>query len=91
MLMGHSVVQSTIDEMEYDCIITSACDGTHSPTSLHYSGNAIDYRTKHLPDTHKMLLEGRIQSRIGKDFDVILEDMGNDNEHLHVEYQPKKA
>lgn len=68
-----------------EAVVTSGMDGKHSTGSLHYSGSALDFRTRELlPKTQKKLRD-EIKSRLGDDFDVVLE--GN---HLHVEWQPKK-
>ncbi len=75
-----------------DLVITSANDGGHSHTSLHYAGAAIDLRTKNLPedDEGKRLLARKLSDSLGQDFDVIFEGAGTSNEHIHIEYQPKR-
>jgi len=72
------------------CVITSANDGKHAVDSLHYGGRACDYRTKYLGlDGRELELRGRVKDALGSDFDVVMEDIGGENEHLHVEYDPK--
>lgn len=73
-----------------ECWITSANDSKHSERSWHYKGRACDYRT------HQQELNGREQAlrdevkrRLTNEYDVVLEAVGTDNEHLHVEYDPK--
>lgn len=63
-------------------VITSAIDGQHSPKSLHYSGNAVDIRSRNWPDSIGMAQQ--IREILGQDFDVILEV-----DHLHIEFDPK--
>lgn len=72
-----------------DCVITSAADGKHLEGSLHYKGLAIDIRSKDLaPDLKKrVLLEMR--NFFGPKYDILLENEGKDNEHYHLEYDPK--
>lgn len=80
------------------CVITSANDGKHSATSLHYGREgkytdglcrACDYRTKYLGlDGREIELQNKVRAALGQDFDVIMEDIGSENEHLHVEYDP---
>jgi len=65
----------------YDLIITSTYEGTHSPSSLHYSDEAIDVDD---PPDHKEEITKKIKDSLGKDFDVILE-----SDHIHIEYDPK--
>lgn len=61
--------------------ITSARDGAHIPSSFHYTGNAIDLRSRDLPDSIGMA--GELTTELGPDYDVILE-----KDHIHVEYHP---
>lgn len=68
------------------CVITSANDGNHSHTSLHYSGNAIDLRTRNLPPGAAPEIAKIIKERLGRDFDVLFE-----GDHIHIEYQPRRA
>lgn len=71
------------------CMITSATDGVHGSDSLHFRGLALDFRTKHLPEAEKYGLVGEVKRRLGREFDVVLEDWGGENEHLHVEFDPE--
>lgn len=72
----------------YECVITSANDGKHSIISWHYKGRALDFRTKTYTGDLEMLVQ-TAKRALGPDFDVVLEDIGGENEHLHVEYDPK--
>lgn len=74
----------------YETIVTSARDSEHSATSLHYSGDALDFRTRHIPTLEvKQAVTVDLRQRLGRDYDVILESTGTPNEHIHVEYDPK--
>lgn len=73
----------------YECVITSASDGVHGPNSLHYKGLALDLRTKHVDDDSKVMLLHTLKAAMGAQFDVILESIGEENEHAHLEFQPK--
>lgn len=64
--------------------ITSINDGRHSHTSLHYSGNAFDIRTRGIVNSHD--LADRLDAMLGVDFDVI-----HEGDHIHVEYQPRHS
>ena len=66
--------------------ITSWADGVHRVGSYHYSGRAVDVRTKSLPREHVPLFVADLKRRIGSlGFDVVLEDFDGPNEHLHLE------
>lgn len=74
-----------------DLFVTSGNDGVHMRGSKHYSDEALDFRTKTLSKTDKHLFKDTLTQRLGKGYDLVLEDEGGPNEHLHVEYDSKKA
>ncbi len=82
-----SVVKATCERYGLaECVIT---DGhrpvAQHPTSLHPHGRALDYRTRDLADWDtKICFADDIRRDLGIEYDVVLED-----DHLHVEYQPK--
>jgi len=67
-----------------DAIITSAREGTHSKGSLHYTGAALDVRTRDMNGSAKEGYAADLQVALGDDFDVVIEPT-----HIHVEYDPK--
>ena len=79
------------------CVITSANDGKHSPKSKHYpknnrsgDGEALDFRTKYVElDGRELEFRNAVAQELGQDYDVVIEAVGTDNEHLHVEHDPK--
>lgn len=68
----------------YDCVVTSVTDSKHGSTSLHYAGDAIDLRTKHLKEGDAVKIHAKIRYALNRDFDVLLE--GN---HIHIEWQAR--
>lgn len=82
-LMFIEWICKTIEGEKYEITITSANDGKHMTNSLHYKNKAVDLRTRDMKNAKVVGWE--IKQYLGKDFDVILE-----NDHLHIEYQPKK-
>lgn len=77
-----------------DIIITSVNDGTHSKTSLHYDGMAVDLRTKHLDimKTTNFLNECRRTARIRPEFIMIqVVDEIKSKQHIHVEMDRKQG
>ena len=66
--------------------VTSARGDKHSRQSLHYSGNAVDLRTRDITDAQIREVILKLRQVLGARFDVIYE--GN---HLHLEHQPKDA
>lgn len=90
MALATQVVASVFADFGVPCVMTSANDSQHSPNSKHYEGNAGDYRTKYQELNGKeWALAAEVKDRLGPDFDVVMEAIGTDNEHLHVEYDPK--
>lgn len=66
--------------------ITHAYDGAHKEGSLHKKYAALDIRTKNLTAGEIQLLLIRIRSRFPNPrFDVIFEDEGGANQHIHLE------
>jgi hypothetical protein len=72
------------------CVITSGNDSIHKVGSLHARDKALDFRTRTLADrADKFKFRDAMRGLLGPGYDVILEDVGGPNEHLHVEYDPK--
>ena len=61
-----------------DLFVTSIRDGKHIAGSLHYSGNAFDFRKS----TYDKI---EIRHAAGVGFDVVMH-----RTHVHIEYDPKK-
>ena len=75
-----------------ETFVTSANDRTHMTGSYHYEGLAFDVRTQSLSAAvAKGMLADRIAARLGSEFDVLLEDAGTPNEHIHVEWDRKRV
>lgn len=90
ILLGLQVVNSVFERYGIGLVITEGTGGRHMQGSLHYQGLAIDIRSKNIPDTAtrtSILIE--CIEHLGKDFDMILECADTDNEHLHIEFDPK--
>lgn len=93
MLMATIIVDQVFEQAGHSCIITTGRDGKHSRASLHYSGNALDYRTKHIKSgASKLDIYKKIKVRLGKQYDVINHPYVNAKNpgHIHVEFQPKE-
>lgn len=70
-----------------DCIITSANDGIHKVNSKHYLDLALDIRTKHLLDSiQKHQVYEALKKRLGNQYVVLLEKLGEPGEHIHIGY-----
>lgn len=68
----------------YDVTVTAGIDGAHSPGSLHYSGAAVDIRTRDVPKEKLPSIVADARESLGADFDLVVE-----SDHLHVEFEPK--
>ena len=69
-----------------ELVITSLLDGKHMKGSLHYSGLAVDLRTRHLGPGDRGTVTERLTVALGPEYDVVLE-----NDHIHVEFDPKES
>lgn len=67
-----------------DAVITSGREGTHSATSLHYEGKALDLRTRDLDADEVERYRWELVSKLGADYDIVIES----GSHIHVEYDP---
>jgi hypothetical protein len=89
MVLAAMIVKDCYEERGGSATITSANDSIHSEKSLHYSGKALDFRTRDFTgDKHALI--ALIRASLGNEFDVLLEDEGGLNEHAHVEWDPDK-
>lgn len=90
MVLAASVIEAVFHSFGVECVITSANDSKHSEHSLHYKGRALDFRTKYEAlNGREEELRDAVKNSLGPDFDVVIESVGSDNEHLHCEYDPK--
>lgn len=93
MMLGIYICDQVFALSNYDCTITSCAEEStvHGFASLHYSGCAVDLRTKHLAkDADEIIKRAKsivrsLKAALGASFDVVLE-----KDHIHVEYQPKR-
>ena len=86
LLLAIMAAKEAYRDYGYDLVITSLTDGKHSRTSLHYSGCAVDLRTRHMgTEEDKAEIATLIKDSLGPDYDVILEST-----HIHIEWQPKR-
>lgn len=76
-------------DMGITAYITIGSNGKHMEGSKHYTGDALDLRSKHLEIPTKMIFLAKVLDRLGKGYEGFLEDRDTDNEHFHIEYDPK--
>lgn len=80
------VADGVYTSLGQELVITSLLDGTHSNTSLHYTGCGVDFRTRYFKEGQAEKARNDIAGRLTSDYDVILE-----SNHIHLEYQPRKS
>ncbi len=85
ILLAIMVAKDAYKEAGTELVITSLVDGKHSETSLHYTGCAVDIRTRNLPQNFRDYTQIRIRDALTRDYDVVLE-----KDHIHIEYQPRR-
>lgn len=68
-------------------VITSGDDSDkHNTRSAHYDGAAVDVRIKDIGDVYeRKALANQVKEKLGRRFYVLHEDIGSNNEHLHVQ------
>ena len=84
MVLGLFIMDGVFKSHGSELIITSALDSKHGYGSLHFRGDGVDLRTRHLQEHAVGPIIDEMKDKLGPDFDVVLE--GN---HIHVEFQPK--
>lgn len=89
IIAGAAINAANVVGLKADMLVTSGNDSVHARGSKHYADEALDFRTKHLSEGQKHAWRMELKRRLGRDYDVILEDENGTNEHLHVEYDPK--
>jgi len=80
------VTLSNKDVVPDPLVITSANDSNHAKDSRHYTDEALDLRTHNFRNPgHVALFVRLLEKRLGPQFTVIVEDIGTENEHVHVQ------
>lgn len=80
MVFAALICASVFDDAKQKFTVTSVCEGTHMPNSLHYCGAAFDIRIFDLRGVSSYEMARRLQDALGSDFQVVVE-----SDHLHVE------
>ena len=75
-----------------DCKISSVVEGKHSRTSLHYPGFAFDISCDDIFSSEEAnSIRFAIDARLTNEYDVVLTWTDSDNDHFHIEFQPKNS
>ena len=69
----------------HEAIITAGTDGKHMEGSKHYTGEAVDVRTRYFDKQTASAVAKDLAFKLGSDFDVVI----HEGSHIHVEYDPK--
>jgi len=80
---GLEVVAAVFAEFGHEAVITSADEGNHNPSSLHYANDGFDVR---LPPDGVLRIVAALRERLGGDFRVRLE-----KDHIDFKYDPKES
>jgi hypothetical protein len=86
ILLAAVAAMKVYEAAGHDFTITAGVDGKHMAGSLHYSGAAIDVRTRDLAADEVQKIIAKMKECLGCDFDVLLEV-----DHIHIEFQPKQS
>ena len=70
----------------YTPTITSANDSEHSVNSKHYSNLALDWRINDISEVQAIAVYKSMSKFFGSNYKVLLEDVGIDNAHIHIEF-----
>ena len=75
------IVREVYQDFGYRAVVTSGIDGTHMKGSLHYTGQAFDFRTQGIAQGDILPLVAHLTEALGNEFDVVLE-----RDHIHIEF-----
>jgi len=70
-----------LDEQLFSFIVTSTYEGDHGAGSLHYGNDAFDFR---LTFSEPGSFVRELKKRLRPGFDIVVEE-----DHIHIEYDPK--
>jgi hypothetical protein len=88
-LLAIMVVDSILSRHNIPLVLTELTGAKHMEGSLHYKGLAVDLRSKVIPREILDNVVFEIKEALGSQYDVVLEAKDQDNEHMHVEFDPK--
>ena len=86
MVLLIAIADGVFAKRNVECIVTSADEGTHGRGSAHFTGFAVDLRTRTLEPGDRSQVAHEIRYAAGESYDIVLE-----GDHIHCEYQPKKG
>ena len=67
-------------------VVTAGSDGQHMEDSRHYTGEAIDVRSKNFPTLEaKERFREAYEMALGPKFRVLFESVGTNQEHFHAQ------
>lgn len=89
LLLGIMIIKSVFEKYNVDLVLTEVTGAKHSFNSLHYKGLAADIRSKTIKREIKHTILFACLDALGENFDMILENENEDNEHFHLEFDTK--
>ncbi len=89
VVLGLMLAEQAFATVGAECIVTSINDGVHKDDSFHYAGQAADLRIKHVHPNQRDAVLARLGDLLGAQWDVLWEGKGTENEHFHIEWDPR--
>ena|SRR3990167_4443255 len=85
-----AAIANVARDLPWDVVVTAGTDGKHMKGSKHYTGEALDVRSKNFPSKRaKQEFVAAVLLRLGPGYEMFLESEGKVQEHFHVEYDPR--
>lgn len=91
IVLGITNFAFILQSLDIDTVVTSCKDSKHSRRSLHYTGRAVDLRSRTLTEDQKDFVLDKMWKSMAQDvgnYDFLLEHRNQPNEHFHLEYDP---
>ncbi len=86
IILAIVIVSKVLEKYTVETVITELTGGEHMEGSLHYSGYAVDIRSRDISPELMQVISTEIKNALGNDFDVVVEENPS---HIHIEFQPK--
>ena len=78
------VAESLWKKYGEELVWTAGLDGKHMEGSKHYTGEAVDLRTRYFNVATQRVVTKELRKRLGSQYDVVMHKT-----HIHAEFDPK--
>lgn len=81
-----AAIANTANRLQLEITVIAGRNGNHPKSSRHLTHEALDIQTSNLTIGERREFITMMQAKLGSLYDVVMEDVGTEREHLHVGY-----